>query len=145
MSVILWYPQLNVGTLHTRVTYTRTSLAIKDHSHEHSVIPTILKRGYYRPQKNGIPSSLSSIIDVNLIITPPLLGSFHIINLLPLSLRRVHVSDLIFLFRRGSIICSSITFPPCKESPSELHQGCHGNTQTSFEIKAWSVYHQLSH
>ena len=55
MSVILYYPQLNVGTLHVRVTYVGPSLAIKDHSHEQSVILAILKRGYYRPQVNVRP------------------------------------------------------------------------------------------
>ena len=33
-----------------RVTYAKPSLASKDQSHEHSVIPAILKRGYYVPQ-----------------------------------------------------------------------------------------------
>ena len=35
-----------------RLTIAGTSLASKDHSHEHSVIPYILERGYYRPQVN---------------------------------------------------------------------------------------------
>ena len=38
--------------LSMRVTSVGPSLASKDHSHEHSVIPSILKRGYYRPQMN---------------------------------------------------------------------------------------------
>ena len=41
-----------VSTLHARVASTRPSLASKDHSHAHSVIPAILKRGYYHPQVN---------------------------------------------------------------------------------------------
>ena len=53
------------------------AILIKDQSHEQFVIHSILKRGYYRPQVNVIPSSsLSSIIDVSFIITPPFLGSF---------------------------------------------------------------------
>ena len=52
-NVILRYPGMNVGTLHVRVTYAGPSLASKDHSHEHSVIPAILRRGYYRPQVNA--------------------------------------------------------------------------------------------
>ena len=52
MSFILWYPQLNVGTLDVSVKSIGPSLTSKDHSHEHSVIPAILKRGYYRPQVN---------------------------------------------------------------------------------------------
>ena len=43
---------MNVGTLHVRVTYVWPSLANKDHSHAHSVIPAILKIGYYSPQVN---------------------------------------------------------------------------------------------
>ena len=35
-----------------RVTSAGPSLASKDHSHEQSVIPSILKRGYYRPKVN---------------------------------------------------------------------------------------------
>ena len=35
-----------------RLTSIGPSLAIKDHPHEHSVIPAILERGYYRPQVN---------------------------------------------------------------------------------------------
>ena len=35
-----------------RVTSAWPSLASKDHSHEQSVIPAILKRGYYHPQVN---------------------------------------------------------------------------------------------
>ena len=47
---------MNVGTLHARVISAGPSLASKDHSHEQSVIPTILKRGYYHPQVNvGTP------------------------------------------------------------------------------------------
>ena len=68
---------MKVGTLHARVTSVGPSLASKDHSHAQSVISAILKRGYYRPQVNlRTPSSLSSIIDVSLIITPPFLGIF---------------------------------------------------------------------
>ena len=52
MIVILQYPQLNVGTLHVRVTSGGLSLASKEHSHEQSVVPAILKRGYYHPQVN---------------------------------------------------------------------------------------------
>ena len=48
----LRYPQLNVSTLHARVTFAGPSLASKDHSHAQSVILIILKRGYYRPQVN---------------------------------------------------------------------------------------------
>ena len=43
---------MNVGTLHASVISAGPFLASKDHSHEHSVIPAILKRGYYRPQVN---------------------------------------------------------------------------------------------
>ena len=46
------YPQMNVGTLHVRVTSGGLSLASKEHSHEQSVVPAILKRGYYHPQVN---------------------------------------------------------------------------------------------
>ena len=77
-----------MGTLHTRVTSARPSLASKDHSHAQSVIVAILKRGYYRPQVNVGPCQhiqvhLASfmlehhchpIINVSLIITPPFLG-----------------------------------------------------------------------
>ena len=52
MRVILRYPQLNVGTLHARVTSTRPSLASKDQYYEYIVIPSILKRGYYHPHLN---------------------------------------------------------------------------------------------
>ena len=52
MIVILWYPQMNVGTLHARVTSAGPSLSSKDHSHGQSVIPVILRRGYYHPQVN---------------------------------------------------------------------------------------------
>ena len=34
-----------------RLTFARPSLASKDHSHEQSVISSILKRGYYHPQE----------------------------------------------------------------------------------------------
>ena len=67
-------PQVNVSTLPTRVASAGPSLDSKDHSHEHIVILSILKRGYCHPQINVKPSSLSSIIDVSLIITPHFLG-----------------------------------------------------------------------
>ena len=52
MSVILQYPQLNVGTIHARVTSIGPSLTSNGHSHEQSVIASILKRGYYHSQVN---------------------------------------------------------------------------------------------
>ena len=121
------------------------SLATKDHSHEQSVIPSILKRGYYHPQTNVRPSSLSSIVDVSLIITPSFLGSFISSTYSPFVQGGFMSPTRSSFFRRGSIICSPITFPPCEESPSELHQACRGNTRTSFEIEAWLVYQQLTH
>ena len=172
---------MNVGTLHARVTYTGPSLDSKYHSHELSVIP-------------GIPSSREDTIFhkwmLNLVSIfrhtwplsywsftiirhrwqsyhhSPFFERIHIINLLPLCLRRVHIFDLFFLseespcirlvppFRRGSIsssfllireVCSPIIVPPCEESLFELHQDFHGNIQTSLEIEAWSVHQQLSY
>ena len=74
----------------------------KDHSHEQSVIPSILKRGYYHPKL------LSELVIITVIHYrcqshhySPFPGKFHIINLLPLSPRRVHFFDLIFLFEEG--------------------------------------------
>ena len=75
MIVILWYPQMNVGNLHVRVTSEGPSLTIRDHSHAQSVIPTIHRRGYYFPPVNVEPCQhLSSIIDGSLKITPSFLG-----------------------------------------------------------------------
>ena len=114
---------MNVGTLHARVTSTGPSLASKDHSHEQSVIPAILKRGYYHPQVNSGPCQylqayLASfmlenhchpIIDVSLIITPHFLGGSILSTCSPFVRggfiyltcssfpRRVHIFDLFFL------------------------------------------------
>ena len=91
-------PQVNVGTLHARVASARPSLASKDHSHEHSVISAILKRGYYRLLVNVGPLSTSVIHHrCQFHYHSPFVGRIHIIDLLPLCPRRVHVFDLIFL------------------------------------------------
>ena len=94
---MLQYPQMNVGALHARVTYAGPSLSSKDHSHEQSVIPAILKRGYYHTQVNVGPSQhiqahLASfmldnhchpIINVRLIITPYFSRGFILSTCLP--------------------------------------------------------------
>ena len=118
---------MNVDTLHARVTSAGPSLASKDHSHEQSVIPTILKRGHYRPQVNVGPCQhlqkyLASfilelhchpIINASLIITPPFQGGSisstcspfvrgELISLTCSSFpRRVHIFDLFLLSKES--------------------------------------------
>ena len=102
-------------------------LTSKDHSHAHSVIPSILKRGYYRPQVNVEPcqhlrAHLASfmlehhchpIIDVSLIITPHFLEGSILSTCSPFVRggliyltcssfpRGVHIFDLFLLFEES--------------------------------------------
>ena len=136
---------MNVGTLHGRVTSTRPSLSSKDHSHEHSVIPAILKRGYYCPQVNFRPCQhlhlqLASfmlehhyhpIIDVSLITTPhfpggsilstcsPFVWGVFISSTCSSFQRRVHIFDLFLLSEESPYLdCSSLRGKYFQTTPS---------------------------